>query len=274
MTQMLVASLKLMSSRWRHIININHHQSSYRYSYNHHHWLSELLAGPAKGGAEVARGDGGQVDRVHWHHGQDRPSWCQWQSVDHYLYLIAMMRIKSQWWQCSHLFSAASVRLKQGWQASTFRDGKVQTWWSLYDDHDDDYDFYVIMTTIMITKFSSSSLPVLTKSSLSPHQVLSKSLTSINMFSPRLLPVKENFLNRPVFKVRLTNSLLDAPRESFLLSRVFTLSKATMGWVGGEIIHYNASLGMGTTISWMQCIQTHTTPATNKQNICIHKDKE
>ena len=97
MTQMLVASLKLMSSRWRHIININHHQSSpkssYRYSYNHHHWLSELLAGPAKGGAEVARGDGGQVDRVHWHHGQDRPSWCQWQSVDHYLYLIAMMRI-------------------------------------------------------------------------------------------------------------------------------------------------------------------------------------
>ena len=186
-----------------------------------------------------------------------------------------------QWWGLNrngdnvHTYSQLQV-------FDSNKDGKLQLSEMAKYKHDDHYIMitmmimiftkYVIMTTIMITKFSSSSLPVLTKSSLSPHQVLSKSLTSINMFSPRLLPVKENFLNRPVFKVRLTNSLLDAPRESFLLSRVFTLSKATMGWVGGEIIHYNASLGMGTTISWMQCIQTHTTPATNKQNICIHKD--
>ena len=32
--------------------------------------LSEFFAGPAKGGVKVPRGDGGQVDWVHWHYGE------------------------------------------------------------------------------------------------------------------------------------------------------------------------------------------------------------
>ena len=278
MTQMLVASLKLMSSRWRHIININHHQSSpkssYRYSYNHHHWLSELLAGPAKGGAEVARGDGGQVDRVHWHHGQDRPSWCQWQSVDHYLYLIAMMRIKSQWWQCSHLFSAASVRLKQGWQASTIRDGKVQTWWSLYDDHDDDYDFYKVCYhdyyhdhQVFIIQFASSH-QVLSKSSPSPLQVFDKYqhvFTQAAASEGELLEPSSFQGTADKFIVRCTSRIF--PTESCFHS---FQGHNGLGWGGNNILQCVARNGYNNI---MNAMHTNAHNACNKQTKHLHTQR-